>query len=179
KSKRAKEQKSKRAKEQKSKRAKEQKSKRAKEYGVTGWVGRAAVVRIEPGERFRPVEALIAYVRQQVLPSQPFSPMGLLEILPVRAPGATAANLQKGLEQAGHPTSKRTVELPRLFPLQCNSKGPPFGWYWPLGSTAELPGPSTCYALTMRLVESSIRPLLPTDLLGVLEHRSFRVDKAL
>lgn len=108
----------------------------------------------------------------------------LLKILPVRAPGVTAADLQKSLEQAGHPTSKRTVErdlveLSRLFPLQCNSKGTPFGWYWTPGSTADLPGLSICDALTMRLVEGSIRPLVPANLLAVLEPRFAQAQRKL
>ncbi|WP_312257532.1 helix-turn-helix transcriptional regulator [Stutzerimonas nitrititolerans] len=108
----------------------------------------------------------------------------LLKMLPVRAPGTTAADLQKSLEQAGHPTSKRTVErdlveLSRLFPLQCNSKGTPFGWYWTPGSAAELPGLSICDALTMRLVEGSIRPLVPANLLGVLEPKFAQAQRKL
>lgn len=108
----------------------------------------------------------------------------LLKILPVRAPGVTAADLQKGLEQAGHPSSKRTVErdlveLSRLFPLQCNSKGTPFGWYWTPGSTADLPSLSICDALTMRLVEGSIRPLVPANLLAVLEPKFTQAQRKL
>lgn len=100
----------------------------------------------------------------------------LLKLLPVRSPGATASELQRRLEQAGHVSSKRTVErdlveLSRIFPLQCNSKGTPFGWYWTPGSAAELPGLSISDALTMRLVEGSIRPLVPPNLLAALEPR--------
>ncbi len=108
----------------------------------------------------------------------------LLKLLPVRPPGATASALQRRLEQAGHASSKRTVErdlveLSRIFPLQCNSKGTPFGWYWTPGSSAELPGLSISDALTMRLVEGSIRPLVPPNLLAALEPRFAQARKKL
>ena len=59
----------------------------------------------------------------------------LLKLLPSRAPGASASELQGRLQASGFSASKRTVErdlteLSRLFPIQCNSKGVPYGWYW-------------------------------------------------
>lgn len=105
-------------------------------------------------------------------------------MLPVRSPGATASDLQRRLQEAGHASTKRTierdlVELSRIFPLQCNSKGTPFGWYWVPGSATELPGLSICDALTMRLVEGSIRPLVPPNLLTALEPRFAQSRKKL
>ncbi len=90
----------------------------------------------------------------------------LLKLLPNRAPGLTALELQSRLQSAGHDASKRTVErdlveLSQIFPLQCNDKGTPYGWYWTPGSSASMPGISLAEALTLRLVEDSIRPLLP------------------
>jgi predicted DNA-binding transcriptional regulator YafY len=91
----------------------------------------------------------------------------LLKLLPNRTPGLTALELQSRLQSAGHDASKRTVErdlveLSQIFPLQCNDKGTPYGWYWIPGSSADIPGISLFEALTLRLVEGSIRPLLPT-----------------
>ncbi|WP_087500135.1 WYL domain-containing protein [Pseudomonas sp. SID14000] len=62
----------------------------------------------------------------------------LLKLLPGRHPGMSSTQLQAALKTAGHTTSKRTVErdlieLAALFPLQCNSKGMPYGWYWQPG----------------------------------------------
>ena len=59
----------------------------------------------------------------------------LLKLLPGRHPGMSSTQLQAALTTVGHTTSKRTVErdlveLAALFPLQCNSKGMPYGWYW-------------------------------------------------
>lgn len=100
----------------------------------------------------------------------------LLKLLPSKAPGFTAAQLQVALADAGYKTSKRTIErdlieLSRLFPLHCNDKGTPFGWYWTPGQSAELPGISLSEALTLRLVEGSIRPLIPAFMLKTLEPR--------
>ena len=61
--------------------------------------------------------------------------------------------------------------LSRLFPLQCNDKGTPYGWYWTPGAAAELPGMTVSEALTLRMVEDSLRPLLPNHLLKSLEPR--------
>jgi len=62
----------------------------------------------------------------------------LLKLLPDRHPGQSATQLQAALAMAGHKTSKRTVErdlneLAMLFPVHCNSKGMPYGWYWQPG----------------------------------------------
>ncbi|MBC3485782.1 WYL domain-containing protein [Pseudomonas kermanshahensis] len=62
----------------------------------------------------------------------------LLKLLPGRHPGMSSTQLQAALAKVGHTTSKRTVErdlveLSALFPLHCNSKGMPYGWYWQPG----------------------------------------------
>ncbi len=62
----------------------------------------------------------------------------LLKLLPGRHPGMSSTQLQAALTTVGHTTSKRTVErdlveLAALFPLHCNSKGMPYGWYWQPG----------------------------------------------
>lgn len=100
----------------------------------------------------------------------------LLRSLPARSPGITAQELVDLLDDAGFTVSKRTIErdlieLSNLFPLQCNDKSTPYGWYWTPGATAELPGLTLGEALTLRLVEDSLRPLLPAHLLKSLEPR--------
>lgn len=100
----------------------------------------------------------------------------LLKSLPARPPGVTAQLLAKRLDEAGFRVSKRTierdlVELSQLFPLQCNDKGTPYGWYWTPGATAELPGLTVSEALTLSMVEDSLRPLLPGFMLKSLEPR--------
>jgi predicted DNA-binding transcriptional regulator YafY len=100
----------------------------------------------------------------------------LLKILPSRPPGKTANDLCAELDDLGYKISKRTVErdlidLSQIFPLQCNDKGIPFGWYWTPGSPSELPSVTLSEALTLQLVENGLRPLLPSGILKSLEPR--------
>ncbi|WP_028693592.1 WYL domain-containing protein [Pseudomonas cremoricolorata] len=58
----------------------------------------------------------------------------LLKLLPSQHPGTTSTHLHRALSEAGHSTSKRTIErdlneLSALFPLRRNDQGTPFGWY--------------------------------------------------
>ncbi len=71
------------------------------------------------------------------------------------------------LDSAGFKASKRTIErdlndLSRQFPLQCNDKGSPYGWHWAAGASLDLPGVSLSEAVSLVLVEESIRKLLPS-----------------
>ena len=98
----------------------------------------------------------------------------LLKILPNRAPGLTSRDILERLQALGYNVTKRTVErdlqdLSRPFPIQCNDKGKPFGWYWTPGANAELPGISLAEALSMRLVEDLLKPLLPGAMLNSLQ----------
>ena len=100
----------------------------------------------------------------------------LLKLLPSRPPGFSAGELQQALSDAGYQISKRTVErdlvdLSLTFPLLCNDKSMPFGWYWAPGQSADLPGVTLSEALTLRLIEDSIRPLIPGSMLKGLEPR--------
>ncbi len=100
----------------------------------------------------------------------------LLKLLPARAPGIEAKALTSQLNSLGYPVSKRTVErdlddLSRLFPLQCNNKSKPYGWYWMPGASVDLPGINLYEALTLRIVEDTLRPLLPAAMLQSLEAR--------
>ncbi len=98
----------------------------------------------------------------------------LLKILPSKAPGLTSREIQERLQALGYNVTKRTVErdlqdLSRPFPIQCNDKGKPYGWYWTPGAHAELPGISLAEALSTRLVEDLLKPLLPSAMLSSLQ----------
>jgi len=85
----------------------------------------------------------LAFTDEPPLPSHPTRhtiarQWQLLKLLPGRHPGMSSTQLQAALAKVGHTTSKRTVErdlveLSALFPLHCNSKGMPYGWYWQPG----------------------------------------------
>lgn len=94
----------------------------------------------------------------------------LLKCLHTKAPGKTSRELQAMLNNAGYPVTKRTVErdlqdLTLPFPIQCNDKSKPYGWYWTPGSSAELPGITLAEALSIRLIEDLLKPLLPHAIL--------------
>lgn len=100
----------------------------------------------------------------------------LLKMLPNRGAGMTASQLCQALTDAGHKVSKRTIErdlidLASIFPICCNDKSSPYGWHWMPNRAVELPGIAVSEALTLRLVEDYIRPLMPALMLKGLESR--------
>lgn len=59
----------------------------------------------------------------------------MLKLLPGKGPGISARELTSELADLGYDVDKRTVtrdlvKLSELFPLVCNDKGTPHGWYW-------------------------------------------------
>lgn len=100
----------------------------------------------------------------------------LLKLIPTRAPGLEAKQLTQQLLDAGFSVSKRTVErdlqeLSLLFPLQCNEKSKPYGWYWMRDASLDIPGVTLAEALSLTLVESQLRQLLPAPLVESLQAR--------
>lgn len=88
------------------------------------------------------------------------------------------------LNDAGFKVSKRQVErdlgqLMDAFALDCNNASVPFGWRWVPEAAADLPGLTLAEALSLRLVEDSIRPLLPAQVLRALEPRFRQATKKL
>jgi predicted DNA-binding transcriptional regulator YafY len=108
----------------------------------------------------------------------------LLKILPSRTRGKTANQLCAELGELGYKISKRTVErdlqeLSQVFPLQCDDKGAPYVWSWTPGASSELPGVTLSEAMTLQMVESGMRPLLPSGILKSLEPRFTQARKKL
>lgn len=100
----------------------------------------------------------------------------LLKLLPTRGTGKTAKEITDLLKDAGFDVSKRQVErdlneLAETFALHCNDAGTPYGWRWMDDASADLPGLTLADALSLHLVEDSIRPLLPAQVLRALEPR--------
>lgn len=99
----------------------------------------------------------------------------LLKILPNKGPGLTSQQILDQLNDLGYQVTKRTVErdlrdLSEPFPIQCNDKGKPYGWFWTPGASAELPAITLAEALSIRLVEDLLKPLLPTAILSSLQN---------
>lgn len=94
----------------------------------------------------------------------------LLEILkriPRRDPGVSAREMMEWLNGEGYPCSKRTVErdlevLDDHFPLiYDHENSPPNRWKWEQGAVLGFPALTLAEAMSMRLVEDLLRPLLP------------------
>lgn len=92
----------------------------------------------------------------------------LLTKLPHKHPGITAANLHNVLKDK-FDVSRRTIErdlqsLSCCFPLMCNDKGTPHGWYLKPDASIDIPGMDLAQALSLMLVEQSLPKLLPKNL---------------
>jgi len=108
----------------------------------------------------------------------------LLRQLPSHGAGKSADALCKELESNGFKVSKRQVErdlkaLSECLPLDCNDKGMPYGWRWADSGSASLPGMTLAEALSMRIVEDTLRPLLPASVLKTVEARFRQAAKTL
>lgn len=108
----------------------------------------------------------------------------LLRCLPSAGAGETAAALCQRLSGAGFSVSKRQVErdlrdLAAIFPLECNDAGTPFGWRWAGGAQLQMPGMDVSQALSLHLVASAVRPLLPASLLQVMTPRFAEAERKL
>ena len=93
----------------------------------------------------------------------------LLRLLPSHPPGRTAAELTRLLDDAGFPTTKRTVErdlkeLEQVFPFTCNDKGMPFGWHWIRDADLGIPGVELAEALSLTLLRDFLQQMLPVSL---------------
>jgi predicted DNA-binding transcriptional regulator YafY len=100
----------------------------------------------------------------------------ILKKLPARSPGITARDMMTCLKDAGYDCSKRTVErdlneLAAHFQLICNDKGTPYGWHWMPQAAPDIPALTMADAMSLHLVEESLRPLLPAAILESLKPR--------
>ena len=99
----------------------------------------------------------------------------LLKLLPTRGSGKTAKEIADALAEAGFAVSKRQVErdlidLQEVFGLECNDASIPYGWRW--GSApVELPGVTLAEALSLQIVEETLKPLLPGSVLRTVQPR--------
>lgn len=108
----------------------------------------------------------------------------LLKQLPSHGVGKTAYELTIVLNDAGYDISKRQVErdlneLMEAFPLDRDDNSFPQVWKWLKGASVALPTMTISEALSLRLVEGTIKPLLPVSMLDGLETRFRQAEKQL
>jgi predicted DNA-binding transcriptional regulator YafY len=100
----------------------------------------------------------------------------LLKILPSRGVGKSSRELTEMLKERGFSVTKRTIErdlneLMCLFPIECNDSSIPYGWRWMQDASFDIPGVSLPEALSMRLLEDYLKPLLPSSFRKALQPR--------
>jgi predicted DNA-binding transcriptional regulator YafY len=99
----------------------------------------------------------------------------LLKLLPSRGAGKSAKEIADALAEAGFAVSKRQVErdlldLQEVFGLECNDVSIPYGWRWG-AAPIELPGVTLAEALSLQIVEETLKPLLPASVLRTVQPR--------
>ena len=99
----------------------------------------------------------------------------LLKLLPTRGSGKSAKDIADALAEAGFAVSKRQVErdlidLQEVFGLECNDVSIPYGWRWG-AAPIELPGVTLAEALSLEIVEETLKPLLPASVLRTVQPR--------
>lgn len=94
--------------------------------------------------------------------------------LPPRPPGRSSKELRDRLEAAGHNVTKRTIErdmmeLSRIFPIDRNENGIPYGWHWIESARFDVLGMDLSEAVSLGLMEDVLRQIMPPAFLSALE----------
>lgn len=108
----------------------------------------------------------------------------LLRAIPERS-YRKAGDLHQALLDEGYEVDKRTVErdlqeLAKAFPIQCNARSKPYGWRWERGAKVlDIPGMDPATALTFKMVEAFLEPLMPRSTLNHLQRYFSHADDVL
>jgi predicted DNA-binding transcriptional regulator YafY len=102
----------------------------------------------------------------------------MLKIIPsARSPGMKPSEFQNELNERGYEVSLRTVQrdlkaLAEVFDIDCeDGEKNETLWRWQSGAKLDIQSLELTDALTLRLIETSLRPLLPASVLKALEPR--------
>jgi len=100
----------------------------------------------------------------------------ILRMLPGKAPGITTSEIINELEVVDIYVTKRTierdlVELSINFGLLCNDEKKPYRWHWMIDAGIELPALTLTDALSLKIVESILKPLIPQAMHETLDNR--------
>ena len=108
----------------------------------------------------------------------------MLRLIPSNNQRMTTSELASRLEREGFDVTLRTVQrdlvkLSTLFPLNCDEDGATPGWYWMPRASLEIPNLSIPDALSIKMMESYLTPLLPRAILDSLRTRFDQAEKRL
>lgn len=108
----------------------------------------------------------------------------LLKILPARSEGKSAAEIREELSEAGYSISKRQVErdlldLQEFFGLECNDDRMPYKWRWSFERPLDFPAITLAEALSLVVVEETLKPLLPISIQRALQPKFLQAHSQL
>lgn len=108
----------------------------------------------------------------------------MLRLIPQGACRITSAELVSRLESLGYPVTQRTVQrdLQKLsvnFPISCDNDGAGSGWFWIEKASLDIANLSISDALSIKMMEHYLTPLLPTAILDSLRGRFDLAEKRL
>ena len=108
----------------------------------------------------------------------------LLRCIPAYGNGATVADLVSKLGTAGYDTTTRTVQrdlnsLSNTFPIYCVEDSNAPKWHWMKGASLDIPNLSITDALSIKMMQAYLTPLLPGAILSALQSRFEQADHRL
>jgi predicted DNA-binding transcriptional regulator YafY len=109
----------------------------------------------------------------------------MLQMIPRHPRKIDGAAIEARLRDEGYETTRRTIQrdlmmLANVFPLICDGKSKPFGWSWSSDAPGlTVPNMDPAAALTFRMVEQHLAPLLPRSAFRSIEPYLSRAGRVL
>lgn len=108
----------------------------------------------------------------------------MLRLIPSSSQGVSTTQLASRLKDRGYPVTIRTIQrdlekLSTHFPLMSDEAANPPEWYWIPKASLDIPNISIADALSIKMVEDYLTPLLPAAILESLRGRFDQAGKRL
>lgn len=108
----------------------------------------------------------------------------LLKLIPAHGNGATVAELLSYLEGEGFKTTTRTIQrnllsLSSVFPILSDEDKTAPRWFWMRGASLDIPNLSITDALSIKMMQDYLTPLLPEAMLRALKTRFEQAESRL
>jgi len=101
----------------------------------------------------------------------------ILQLLPTVGSGISTSELVQKLNDLEYEVDIRTVQrdlkhLLEAFPaIECLDKSVPYGWRWTKTATMTVPGITTAEAVSLKIIEDILKPILPRAIYQSIEPR--------
>lgn len=95
-------------------------------------------------------------------------------LLLIKVRYVSTKDIQKHLKKQNIHSEIRTIQrdlvvLEEIFPLECRKEDKPYSWRWKQLATDKTEGLSVTQALALRLIETELQAVIPSELLADLE----------